>query len=122
MKSWKSGKMLMVDVGGEQLPIEIFNAVGKAVASQWDESLVQRVYLLESLDRPSPRSDYLSVEFRSLQHIREFEAFAKRYGISLEMEQVHSKENFNAVTVMATILSGAMVVFAMVCIIMFKMA
>jgi predicted lysophospholipase L1 biosynthesis ABC-type transport system permease subunit len=35
------------------------------------------------------------------------------------MEQVHSKENFNAVTVMASILSAAMVIFSIVCIIMF---
>ena len=119
MKSWKSGKMLMVDVGGEHLPIERFNRIDKAVMGKWNESLVQRVYLLETQDSPSPRSDYLSVEFRSLKHIREFEAFAKEHGISLEMEQVHSKENFNAVTVVARILSGAMVVFSLVCIIMF---
>ena len=35
------------------------------------------------------------------------------------MEQVNSKENFNAVTVMASILSAAMVIFSIVCIIMF---
>ena len=65
------------------------------------------------------RGSFLSVEFRSLKHIREFESFAKRNGIQLEMEQVHSKENFNAVTVMAGILSAAMVIFSIVCIIMF---
>lgn len=119
MKSWKSGKMLTVDVGGEHLPIEMFNSVDRAIAKKWGEDLVQRVYRLETKDYPSPRSDYLSVEFRSLDHIREFEAFAKADSISLEMEQVHSKENFNAVTVMAAILSGAMVIFSIVCIIMF---
>ena len=35
------------------------------------------------------------------------------------MAQVASKENFNAVTVMAAILSAAMVIFSIVCIIMF---
>ena len=35
------------------------------------------------------------------------------------MSQVSSKENFNAVSVMANILSWAMIVFSMVCIIMF---
>ena len=35
------------------------------------------------------------------------------------MEKVHSMENFNAVTVMAIILSSAMVIFSIVCIIMF---
>ena len=97
MKSWKSGKMLTVDIGGELQPIEMFNHVDEKIAGKWGENLVQRVYLLETQDCPSPRSDYLSVEFCSLNHIREFESFAKEYGISLEMEQVHSKENFNAV-------------------------
>lgn len=119
MKSWKSGKMLTVDVGGEHQPIEIFNTVAKVVNNQWDKSLVQRIYQLETYDIPSPRSDYLSVEFRSLNHIREFESFANNNGISLEMEKVHSMENFNAVTVMAGILSAAMVIFSIVCIIMF---
>ena len=35
------------------------------------------------------------------------------------MEQVHSKQNFNAVTTMASVLSAAMVIFSIVCIIMF---
>lgn len=127
MKPWKKGKMLTIDVGGEQQSIEIFNAVDKAVNSRWDESLVQRVYPLDTKECPSPRSDYLSVEFRSLKHIREFENFAKHgkydegkeYGISIEMEKVHSMENFNAVATMAGILSAAMVIFSIVCIIMF---
>ena len=119
MKPWKKGKMLQVDVGGEHQPIEVFTAIDEAVSNQWNETKVQRVYQLDTEEHPSPRSDYLSVEFRSLKHIREFEAFAKKYGISLEMELVHSLENFDAVTVMAGILSSAMVVFSIVCIIMF---
>lgn len=119
MKSWKKGNMFVVEIGGEHLPIGEFNTIDKLIMSKWNEDMVQRVFMLETRDSPSPRSDYLSVEFRSLKHIREFESFAKKYGISLEMEQVHSKENFNAVTVMAGILSSAMVIFSIVCIIMF---
>lgn len=120
MKPWKNGKMITIDVGGEQMPIEVFNNVDKAVAGQWNESLVQRVYHLDTDESEhATRSDYLSVEFRSLNHIREFEAFAGTYGISIEMEKVHSMENFNAVAMMATILSAAMVIFSIVCIIMF---
>lgn len=119
MKPWKKGKMLQVEVGGEHQPIEMFNAMDKAIAGQWNYNQVQRVYILETEDTPSRRSDYLSVEFNSLDHIREFEVFAKQYGISLKMELVHSMENFKAVTKMAGILSAAMVIFSIVCIIMF---
>jgi hypothetical protein len=120
LKTWKDGSMITVDVGGEHLPIEVFNKVDKAVASQWNENQVQRVYQLETDESvKAPRSDFLSVEFRSLNHIREFEAFATKYGISIEMEKIHSLENFNAVAIMAAILSAAMVIFSIVCIIMF---
>lgn len=119
MKSWKKGKMLQVDVGGDNRPIEVFTAIDKAISNKWGNNQVQRVYILETEESPSPRSDYLSVEFRSLDHIREFEAFAKKYGISLKMELVHSMENFKAVTKMAAVLSAAMVIFSIVCIIMF---
>lgn len=121
IKPWKSGRMVTVDVGGEHLPIGAFNKLDKAIAGQWGESQVQRVYKLDTDESVhAPRSDYLSVEFRSLDHIREFEAFAKdKFGISLEMEKVHSMQNFNAVATMAGILSAAMVIFSIVCIIMF---
>ena len=128
MKPWKSGKMITVDMGGESQPIEVFNQMNNAVSRKWDKSQVQRVYKLDTDESvQAPRGDFISVEFRSLNHIREFEDFAKngeyekgkKYDISIEMEKVHSMENFNAVTVMAAILSSAMVIFSIVCIIMF---
>lgn len=120
MKTWKNGKMVTIDVGGENLPIEVFNKVDKLICSKWNETQVQRVYRMDTDESvEAPRSDFLSVEFRSLNHIREFEAFAAKYGISIEMEKVHSMENFNAVAIMAAILSAAMVIFSIVCIIMF---
>lgn len=121
MKPWKKGRIATVDVGGEYLPVEVFNNVDKAIGRQWNLSQVHRIYKLDTDESvEAPRSDYLSVEFHSLNHIREFEAFAKdNFDISLEMEKVHSLENFNAVTVMATILSAAMVIFSIICIIMF---
>ena len=71
------------------------------------------------IDCPSNKGTYISIEFGELSHIREFEQFAKEYTVQLDMAQVASKENFNAVTVMAAILSAAMVIFSIVCIIMF---
>jgi ABC-type antimicrobial peptide transport system permease subunit len=55
-----------------------------------------------------------------LDSIRAFEQYANQnYGVNVEMSQVSSKENFNAVSIMANILSWAMIVFSIVCIIMF---
>ena len=119
LKSWKPGAILKIDLGDERLPRECFQKLANIIDGHFDAENVRRVHKLEYGTNHAERGSFLSVEFKSLNHIREFEAFAKRNGIQLEMEQVHSKENFNAVTVMASILSAAMVVFSIVCIIMF---
>ena len=101
------------------MPREIFQKLADSIEEHFDSEDVRRVHKLDYGTNHAERGSFLSIEFKSLNHIREFEAFAKRNGIQLEMEQVHSKENFNAVTVMASILSAAMVIFSIVCIIMF---
>lgn len=119
LKSWKPGKMLAIDLGEQQLPRATYNDIAEKIDSKFDFNQVRRVHKLATEDHPSQRSSFLSIEFNSLNHIREFELFAKENGIQLEMAQVASKENFNSVTVMARILSAAMVIFSLVCIIMF---
>ena len=119
MRSWKPGNIWKIDIGDERMPREVFQNIANQIEEHFDIEDVRRVHKLVTEEHLSPRSSFLSVEFNSLNHIREFEIFAKRHGIQLEMEQVHSKENFNAVTVMAAILSAAMVIFSIVCIIMF---
>ena len=119
LKSWKPGRILKIDLGDERLSRSVFQNLADAIESHFDMEEVRRVHKLAYGQNKAERGSFLSVEFKSLNHIREFEAFAKRNGIQLEMEQVHSKENFNAVTVMAGILSAAMVIFSIVCIIMF---
>lgn len=119
MRPWRSGKICMVDIGDERMPRKVFQDVANRIEQHFDADSVRRVFKFVTEEHPSPRSSFLSVEFNSLKHIREFESFAKEYGVQLEMSQVASKENFNAVTVMAIILSAAMVIFSLVCIIMF---
>lgn len=119
MKSWKTGEIRKIDIGDERLPRAVFQDIANKIESHFDIEDVRRVHKLITEEHSSPRSSFLSVEFKSLKHIRDFESFAKENGIQLEMSQVASKENFNAVTVMAAILSAAMVIFSIVCIIMF---
>ena len=119
LKSWKPGDIVKIDLGDERMSREVFQKLANQIEDHFDAEEVRRVHKLEYGSNHAERGSFLSVEFKSLKHIRDFEAFAKRNGIQLEMEQVHSKENFNAVTVMASILSAAMVIFSIVCIIMF---
>lgn len=62
---------------------------------------------------------YISVSFNNLHKITEFEEYANKYGIRIEMTQINAKNNFDAVSTMANILSWAMIAFAIVCIILF---
>lgn len=120
LKCWKSGKMMQLDLSKNYLPRELYLSIADKVARKYNPDQVRRVYELATKEHPSQRSAYLSVSFASLDSIRSFEQFAKEnFRIQLEMSQVSSKENFNAVTVMAAILSAAMVIFSIVCIIMF---
>lgn len=63
---------------------------------------------------------FLSVYFNDLDVIRDFETYVKNeFKVSLEMSQINAKENFNAVSLLANILSWSMIIFAIVCIILF---
>jgi predicted lysophospholipase L1 biosynthesis ABC-type transport system permease subunit len=84
------------------------------------ESGVTRVYKYNTSEYTLPQASYLSLDFNSLDSIKAFENFVKtEYNVQIEMSQINAKENFNAVSIMANILSWAMIVFSIVCIIMF---
>lgn len=120
MKPWKAGRILQIEMENKQLPRQVYQDLDFQIYKKYSRDDVVRVYELATEEHPSQRSAYLSISFASLDSIRSFEKFAKNnYRIQLEMAQVSSKENFNAVTIMARILSAAMVIFSIVCIIMF---
>lgn len=102
-----------VDFGAN---VRINEAMLKKYASQG----VVRVYDYYESDFNDDDDDYISVHFNDLNRIGEFQEFAKNnYRIEIDMSQINAKENFNAVSLMANILSWTMIVFAIVCIILF---
>lgn len=122
MRSWKKGKQLKLDYGAEPplYTTQQWLAVDKKIQQLCESQDVIRIYNYETSTNNNIPDRYISLTFQNLDNIRAFEDFAKtEYQIQIDMSQVASKENFNAVTVMAAILSGAMVIFSLVCIIMF---
>ena len=122
MRSWDAGSFLAVfpDPYNSSLEPKIYADLAKRIEEVFPERLVKRLYVYDCSDYKLPASAYLSVNFATLDSIRSFEHFVKdNYNIQIEMSQVNSKENFNAVRVMASILSWAMIVFSIVCIILF---
>ena len=79
-----------------------------------------RVYDYDFSNYSLPQGSYISVRFSDLGKIRAFETYVKdNFKVRIEMAQINAKENFNAVTVMANILSWAIIAFSMACIILF---
>jgi hypothetical protein len=87
--------------------------------SEWKDRGVCRVFDYAFSPYEVSEKTYLSVYFNRLNKIRDFETFVGEYKVKIDMSQINSKENFNAVSIMANVLSWAIIVFAIVCIILF---
>ena len=90
------------------------------VMEQYAEKGVLRVFQYTDNDIIEDPDDYISVYFEDLHQIGVFQEYVKEnFKIDIEMSQINAKENFNEVSIMANILSWTMIVFAIVCIILF---
>ena len=118
--SFRSGKYLSLVGQGEEalLPLET-TAIHEAVMSEWGDKGVCRVFDYAFSPYEVSEKTYLSVYFNKLNKIRDFETFVGDYKVKIDMSQINSKENYNSVSIMANILSWAIIVFAIVCIILF---
>ena len=123
LQSWKKGSFKTVYTDGRP-PLATLNGVAQKILEQYGPKGVVRVYDYDEsrkeFDKELGIDNGLSIHFTKLDSIRAFERYMKTtYQLQIEMTQVNAKENFNAVSIMATILSAAMIVFSIVCIIIF---
>lgn len=94
--------------------------INKEMLDEFGSEGVERVYVYD--DRPTNQiaDDFISIYFADLNEIRPFAEYVKeQYKIVIEMSQVTAKENFNEVSIMANFLSWTMIVFAIICILLF---
>lgn len=120
--TWQKGVQIKLDFGQYSpcLTSEQWLAIDDKIQQTLTSYGAVRIYNYDTENNANVPDRYISLTFSTLDHIREFEDFAKtEHQVQIDMSQVASKENFNAVTVMAAILSAAMVIFSIVCIIMF---
>lgn len=122
IESWKQGEIFTLYVdNGSPVDVQAVQQVARGIRDNFTgKADVKRIYNYDCSEHILPEYDFLSVNFSTLDSIRQFEAYAKEgFNVKIEMSQVNAKENFNAVSVMANILSWAMIVFSIVCIVMF---
>ena len=94
--------------------------INDAVMAEFGKKGVERIYIYEEGVPVEDYDDYISVYFQDLNEIGSFQKYAKdNFNIKIDMSQISAKENFNEVSIMANILSWTMIVFAIVCIILF---
>lgn len=94
--------------------------VNDEVAAVYSPADVVRVFDFDFSDSYVSQISFVSVHFEDLDMIKDFESYVKEaFYIEIEMSQVNAKENFNAVSVMANILSWAIVIFSILCIVLF---
>ncbi len=94
--------------------------INQTILDKYKEDGVYRIYDYVESFTTDDQDDYISVHFGNLDMISSFQEFAKEnFKIDIEMSQINAKENFNEVSIMANILSWTMIVFAIVCIILF---
>ena len=121
IKTFAEGEILQFR-GKYDTPLEPMDvwAVHEKVMGEYGDAGVYRVYDYDFSNYSLPQGSYISVRFSDLGKIRAFETYVKdNFKVRIEMAQINAKENFNAVTVMANILSWAIIAFSMACIILF---
>ncbi len=120
MRSHREGAFVGLSFELDSVAVDAILQIDKQVTEEFASRGVERVFKYAVGDHSQASGRYISLNFSDLDKIREFEKFARdEYQVKIEMAQVNSKENFNQVSVMANVLSWSMIVFAIVCIMLF---
>ena len=117
---FKDGQFVVFDCYDEQLSYQTWTDINTELMKTYGDKDVHRVYEYDFSEYELPYTSFLSVNFYDLHKLRDFEMYvSENFKVKIEMSQINAKENFNAVSVMGHILSWGIVVFAIVCIILF---
>lgn len=109
----------MVYTPDQTIPPLVCNAVNDIIMQEYAGKGVHRVFQYEGGIDPTS-VDYLSIHFDDLKMIRPFvEDLVNPCELEVEMSQMNAKENFQSVSVMAIALSVVMIIFSVVCILLF---
>jgi len=98
----------------------VCTAVNQAIMQEYGAKGVTRVFRFDYSTSDLPTGDYLSIHFDDLKMIKPFaEEVVNACELEIEMSQINAKENFHSVSIMAITLSVVMVIFAVICILLF---
>ena len=117
---FRPGKFVIFDCYDQYLDFSVWGTIDRAVRSEFRDKDVHRVYKYDFSEYALSQKAFISVHFNDLHKLRDFEAYVRdNFNVNIEMSQINAKENFNAVSIMGNTLSWGIIVFAIVCIILF---
>lgn len=121
MVPFRNGSFLLLQFDyPDEVDFMAVKEINYTIFDKYQDSGIYRIYDYVESFSTDDQDDYISVHFSNLDMIVPFQEFAKEnFKIDIEMSQINAKENFNEVSIMANILSWTMIVFAIVCIILF---
>lgn len=120
MINYKTGTFVVLRGVYGELPYNEVNKIHEMMREEFTEAGICRIFNYDTCDYELTEKAFISVYFNDLDVIREFEMYVKdNFNVTIEMSQINAKENFNAVSLLANILSWSMIVFAIICIILF---
>lgn len=118
--SFKTGELVLVTSDYEVLDYDTWRSINLGVLDLYKANDVHRVYKYTFGNGGLGSASYISVHFRDLDMLTEFEQYvSSEFKVDIEMSQVNAKQNFNVVSAMGNILSWAIIVFAIIAIILF---
>lgn len=117
---FSAGEFVIVDCYDDYLDYESWKSINAELMDAYAQDGVCRVFAYDFRHYELTQKSFISVHFEDLDMIREFEAYVRdSFKVKIEMSQINAKENFNAVSTMGNILSWVIIIFAIVCIILF---
>ena len=120
MAPYKPGSFVSVSFSDEDVDLMAVKALHDGLIAAFPTADVHRIFNYDFSEYEITKPAYLSVHFKDLDKIGDFQEFVKNvYKVDIEMSQIEAKKNFNAVSIMANILSWAIIFFAITCIILF---
>lgn len=117
---FREGQFITVNCYDPYLDYDLLRKVNEDLLDEFSDEGLHRVFAYEFSEYSLRQKAFISVHFEDLDMIRDFESFVRdEFNVKIEMSQINAKENFNAVSTMGNILSWVIIVFAIVCIILF---
>lgn len=119
LTTYKAGSYISIEGESDPLHWEITSAWNAEIMARYGKDGVVRVYDYDFRDYRVSQGQFISVQFDDLKRVKQFGENIEQYKVSIELSQINAKENFNAVSVLAQILTWLIVLFAIVCIVLF---